>query len=80
MTRLAGLVVLVVAVGVRSQAEVVQFKNGDRLTGTWQRVNEDKMVFKSDMLGEVSIPLSAIKTMASTKQAVILATGLGLNF
>jgi putative salt-induced outer membrane protein YdiY len=73
MKRLGRLVLVIFAVGVQSRAEVVQFKNGDQLTGTWLRMNENKMVFKSDTLGEVSIPMSAVKSMASTKQAVILA-------
>lgn len=73
MKRLRPLVLVIVAVGLQSRAEVVQFKNGDQLTGTWVRVNESKIVFKSDTLGEVSFPISAVKAMASSKQAVILA-------
>ncbi len=65
---------LLVAIGFAAggRGEVLVFKNGDKLTGEWQRVNGGSMVFKSENLGEVSVPLSKIKSMSSKKESAIL--------
>jgi putative salt-induced outer membrane protein YdiY len=68
-----GLFVLVVSMaGAVGRAELVVFKNGDQLTGGWERVNGKQMTFKAENLGEVSIPVGKVKSMTSTKQAAIL--------
>lgn len=46
-------------------ADQVILKNGDRLTGTIVKLTDSKMVFKSELAGEVTIDLSGIRTLAS---------------
>ncbi len=53
-------------------AEVVQFKNGDQLTGTWQRVDESKLMFKAEVIGDVAIPVGKVKSFTSDKNVVVL--------
>jgi putative salt-induced outer membrane protein YdiY len=72
MNRLLVLLLAVIAFGGVAKGEVVKFKNGDQLTGSWVRVNGDKIVFKSEALGELSVPVSKIESMASATPAVIL--------
>jgi len=72
MNRFLLLWLAVAGLGGVARAEVVEFKNGDQLTGSWVRVNGDKIVFKSEALGDVFLPVSKVKTMASTTPAVVL--------
>ena len=47
------------------QADEILFPNGDRLTGKIDHLLEGTMVFKSDVIGEVKIDLSKIKTFST---------------
>ena len=42
-------------------ADTLQFNNGDRLTGKLVREENGTIYFKSDILGEISLPVSAAK-------------------
>jgi len=44
-------------------ADVVVFTNGDRLTGTLEHGAGNSIVFKSDMAGEITIPLDKVKEL-----------------
>lgn len=55
-----------------ARCDTVHFKNGDLLSGEWQRVLGNTLVFKSDNLGEVSVPLSKVQSMVSTRDSAIL--------
>jgi putative salt-induced outer membrane protein YdiY len=48
------------------QADELVLKNGDRLTGKIVRLVDGKMVFKSDVAGDVTVELSNIQTFSST--------------
>ena len=47
------------------QADQVFLKNGDRLSGTIAHLTDGKLVLKSDLVGEITIPLANIQTFAS---------------
>lgn len=55
-----------------ASADVVAFKNGDRLSGHWARVERGSLVFTSDSVGSVTIPLSKIESFSSSQPAVAL--------
>jgi hypothetical protein len=55
--------------------DVVVFTNGDQLTGTILRGVGDSIVLKSDMAGEVTIPLAKVKEIHSTANFAILPKG-----
>jgi putative salt-induced outer membrane protein YdiY len=57
------------------RADVAHFKNGDRLTGEWLRVEGDKIVFKTETIGEIQIPTSQVESLESTTPAVLLLKG-----
>src|ERR1700761_2769053 len=44
-------------------ADVVVFTNGDQLTGTLEHGAGNSIVFKSDMAGEITIPLDKVKEL-----------------
>lgn len=67
-----GLVVTLLAFSVSGFSEVVFFKNGDQLSGTWLRVEEAKLIFKSEVVGDVTIPLAKVKSFSASKGAVAL--------
>ena len=58
---------------ISAHAETVQFKNGDLLTGTWVRVVERTLLFKSEALGELTLPVSKLKALTSSQMAVVLS-------
>ena len=55
-----------------SLTDVVVFKNGDRLTGTVMRGVNDTIIFKSDVVGEVTISMDKIKELRSSGSFVVL--------
>ena len=55
-----------------SSTDVVVFKNGDRLTGTVLRGVGDTIIFKSDAVGEVNIPMDKVKELRSNGSFVVL--------
>jgi hypothetical protein len=52
--------------------DVIVFTNGDQLTGTIERGVGDSIVFKNDVAGEITIPLSKIKELHSQTNFVII--------
>ena len=53
-------------------ADVLVFTNGDQLTGTLIRSVGDKITFKSDMAGEISVPLAKIRELRSGGEFAVL--------
>ena len=66
------LIPIVLVMAVAARAEVVILKNGDRLTGHWTSVVEAKLLFKSDVVGDVSIPIDQIRSFAPAETVVVL--------
>jgi len=75
MKRLLLVLIAILVSGGAAKSEVVVFKNGDQLTGSWVLVTEGKILFKSEALGEIPVPVSKVKTMVSKTPAVILVKG-----
>ena len=48
-------------------ADQVTLKNGDRLSGTIVKTDEDKLEFKSDFAGDVKLPWSAVVAIVSAE-------------
>ena len=53
------------AQAAKPQPDTIVFTNGDQLTGTFERAVGDTVFFKSDMAGEITVPLSKIKELRS---------------
>ncbi len=52
--------------------DVVLFTNGDQLTGTVEHGSGNSIVFKSDMAGEITIPLDKVKELHSSGSFAVL--------
>jgi putative salt-induced outer membrane protein len=63
---------LVLCFALPGKAEVVYFKNGDRLTGQWQRIQDEEVVLKTQAAGEVQISLDQVQTFATEGSAVLM--------
>lgn len=60
--------ILIATINFSSLADVITLNNGDRITGTIKNKLGNKVLFKSDYLGEVNIPWSEISSLASDKE------------
>jgi len=52
--------------------DVIVFTNGDQLTGTFERATGDSFVFKSDVVGEVTVSADKIKELHANGKYVAL--------
>ena len=57
------------------QPDVLIFTNGDQLTGDLERAAAGSVVFKSDMAGELTIPLDKVKELRSAGSFSLLKKG-----
>ena len=57
------------------RADVVTLKNGDRVTGTFVTVKDAKLQLKSDVLGDLAIPVGQITSFSAAKAVVIIVKG-----
>jgi hypothetical protein len=55
--------------------DVIVFTNGDQLTGTLERADGDSFVFKSDLVGEITISADKIKELHAGGKFVALKKG-----
>jgi hypothetical protein len=55
--------------------DVIVFTNGDQLTGTLERADGDSFVFKSDIVGEVTVSADKIKELHAGGKFVALKKG-----
>ena len=72
MKRILFLFVIIGLTATSARPDVIYFKNGDQLTGDWVRVQGESLVFRTQNIGEVIIPIIKVKSFASTKLAVLL--------
>ena len=54
------------------KSDVIVFTNGDQLTGTMERGVGDSVVFKSDMAGEITVPMSKVKELRSHNSFAVI--------
>ncbi len=70
------MIVLILASVVRAtRADVVTLKNGDRVTGTMVSVKGGTLELKSDVLGDLMIPLAKVAAFSAEKPAVVVVKG-----
>jgi hypothetical protein len=55
--------------------DVIVFTNGDQLTGTLERATGDSFVFKSDVVGEITVTADKIKELHTGGRFVALKNG-----
>ena len=69
MRRLTMFLLLVGLLVFSCHADIVVFKNGDRLTGQVVRLEEGKLVFNASQVGELTIDLSRVAQFTSDEPA-----------
>ncbi len=72
MKRTAYLLVAIALATAIGRADVVTLKSGERLVGQWESVKGGNLMFKSDTLGELTIPVSKVQSFSSSKPAVVV--------
>ena len=78
--RMPMILLCVVLFACLSYGDELHFKNGDRLTGKIEHLVDGKLVFKSDIAGEVTVELSNIQTFSSDAPVTVhLKDGTVLN-
>ena len=55
--------------------DVIVFTNGDQLTGTLERGVGDSVVFKSDVVGEITVSMDKVKELRSSGSFAVLKKG-----
>jgi Protein of unknown function, DUF481 len=60
------------SVAAKPAPDVIVFTNGDQLTGTLERATGDSFVFKSDVVGEVTVSADKIKELRASGKFVAL--------
>lgn len=66
------LVLLALATATSAKAEVIRLKNGDRLSGSFQRLLDGNVIFKTDNLGTLTIPVAQIAGFTSQTPAMVI--------
>src|SRR5580698_3505644 len=63
------------ACSILCAADQVVLKNGDTITGTVIKKDGDKLTIKSEFLGEVTMPWSAVKSLKSDTELNVVLPG-----
>ena len=58
-----------------AEADVVSLKNGDRVTGAFVNVKGGNLDLKSDVLGDLTIPLKQVASFSTEKPAAVVVKG-----
>ncbi len=63
----------------KAPPDILIFTNGDQLTGKLERATGGDVIFKSDMAGELTIPLAEVKELHSGSEFIALRKRNGIN-
>ena len=66
------LVLLVLSTATLGRAEEMHLKDGNVVTGTFQRLLDGNVVFKTDSLGTMSIPAANVASFTSKTTVVVI--------
>jgi putative salt-induced outer membrane protein YdiY len=76
MKKAITLTIFLILLSSTAMADQIVLKNGDRLTGKIVKSDGGKLVVRTELIGEVSVDLSAVNTITSDQQLYItLADG-----
>jgi ribosomal protein S1 len=70
--KLSYLVMAAILLAGLLQADQITLKNGDRVTGKIVKKDGDKVTFNSELLGEVTIPWTAVTNISSDEPLVVI--------
>jgi len=70
--RLVWILTLLLSPAISASADVVLMKNGDRITGSWERVEDGRLFLKSEVLGAVSVPVTKIQLFSFPGTTIVI--------
>src|SRR5690348_2408277 len=65
----------ILSLAVIASADVVSLKNGDRVTGALVNVKDGNLALKSDVLGDLTIPLKQVASVTTEKAVAVVVKG-----
>ncbi len=66
--------------GIRAHADSLKLKDGECLKGQWVQVQGNNLIFNSEALGQLTLPLGKVASLSTQKQAVaLLRTGKAIR-
>jgi len=75
MRRIVCTLLTLACAGITAQADVVTLKNNDRVTGTLVTVSGGNLELKSDILGDLKIPMDQVKSFSAEKPVAVVVKG-----
>ncbi|HWF88507.1 MAG TPA: hypothetical protein VN659_06710, partial [Pyrinomonadaceae bacterium] len=72
--RIVLLLIILVSLTADAFGDQIVLKNGDRLTGTIERSDGKIIVFKSDLVGEVTVALDNVEDLTANKPLYLTLT------
>jgi putative salt-induced outer membrane protein YdiY len=63
------------SIAALAEADVVSLKNGDRVTGALVNVKDGNLDLKSDVLGDLTIPLKQVASFSTEKPVAVMVKG-----
>ena len=63
----------------KSEADILIFANGDRLTGKLERSDGSKLIFKTDMAGEITVEWKTVKELHTNRDFAVIPTGVNVK-
>ena len=70
-SKIVFLFVIMIVLIQSVNADEIQFKNGNRITGKILHLTDGKLLFKSDIAGDVTVELSNIQTLSSDEPVTV---------
>lgn len=71
MRRIFFLLIFIFVCAVTGWADVIIFRNGDRLTGKFVKLEKNKMTFEADEIGKITLDIASIKNFSAEIPAKI---------
>lgn len=63
----------------KSEADILIFANGDRLTGKLERSDGSKLTFKTDMAGEITVDWKTVKELHTYREFAVIPNGVNVK-
>ncbi|MEJ2009726.1 MAG: hypothetical protein P8Z30_16495, partial [Acidobacteriota bacterium] len=67
-----GLILLVLTTAALARAEEIHLKDGNIVTGTFQRLLGGNVVFETDSLGTLTIPVDKVESFTTSTMAFVV--------
>ena len=63
----------------KAEPDVIEFMNGDKLVGHFERSSGKSLTFKSDMIGEITVDWSKVKELHTAEKFAVIRKDVTLH-